>query len=234
MFKLLILVPSKIIVTNSVYSYPMPLPRSRQSSLHLLSALVLSCALWPASVYAGEKDLFRYLDDEGQLVLNDTLPPSAAGRGYEVIRSDGTVLKTVKPAVASAEAAETQRQEQEAEKRRKWDESLLLRYSDVADIEDAKKRALGDIQIRISILRGNLNYLKTQVEREEFRAAEADRQGLEVSAEHSDAIRTLKWQIGDVEDLIAIRRRELEATEARYNRDMERFAAILNQIGSRR
>ena len=110
----------------------------------------------------------------GQLVLNDTLPPSAASRGYEIIRADGTVVKSVTPAVANAEAEEAERLNQEAERRRKWDESLLLRYSDVADIKDAKKRALSDIQVRISILRGNLNYLKTQVEREEFRAAEAD------------------------------------------------------------
>lgn len=203
-------------------------------SLNFISAFLLGGLLLSNAVYAAEKLLFRYLDAQGQLVLNDTLPPSAAGRGYEIIRADGTVVKTVSPAVTSEAAAEEERLAQEAERRRKWDESLLLRYSDVADIKDAKKRALGDIQVRISILRGNLNYLKTQVEREEFRAAEADRQGLEVSAEQKDAIRTLKLQIGDVEELIEVRRKEMEETTARYDRDLQRFAALLNQIGSRR
>lgn len=210
------------------------LVRLSKSRLHLASALLLGCALLSASANAADKLLFRYLDDNGQLVLNDTLPPSAAGRGYEIIRADGTVVKTVSPAIASEAAAEAERLSKEAERRQAWDESLLLRYSDVADIQDAKKRALGDIQVRISILRGNLNYLKTQVEREEFRAAEADRQGMEVSAEQKDAIRTLKWQIGDVEELIEVRRREKAETAARYDRDLQRFATLLNQIGSRR
>jgi hypothetical protein len=110
----------------------------------------------------------------------------------------------------------------------------LLRYSDVADVEAAKRRALSGMLVRISILQGNLNYLKTQVEREEFRAAEADRQGLEVSAKQKKAIRTLKWQTWDVEELIEIRRKEKEETATRYDRDLQRFATLLNRIGSRR
>lgn len=217
-----------------VYNNPMFLTRFVRLGQPLISTLLLSCTLLAGAAYAAEKQLFRYLDDQGQLVLNDTLPPEAAGRGYEIIRADGTVLKTVNPPAANESVAETERLEQEVEKRRKWDESLLLRYSSLADIKDAKKRALGDIQVRVSILRGNLNYLKTQVEREEFRAAETDRQGLEVSAEQKDAIRALKLQIGDVEELIDVRRREMEETEARYDLDLQRFGALLNQIGSRR
>lgn len=211
-----------------------PARHSKSSLSPLTSALLLGCVLLSAGANAADKLFFRYLDNTGQLVLNDTLPPSAVGRGYEIIRADGTVVKTVNPAVASEEAAEAERLSKETERRQAWDESLLLRYSDVADIKEAKKRALSDIQVRISILRGNLNYLKTQVEREEFRAAEADRQGMEVSAEQKDAIRTLKWQIGDVEELIEVRRQEKEETAARYDRDLQRFATLLNQIGSRR
>lgn len=193
--------------------------------------LILGSILVSAS-HAAEKLLFRYLDEQGQLVLNDTLPPAAASRGYEVIRPDGTLVKSVEPAVSDDEAEENQRLRNEAERRRKWDESLLLRYSDISDIQDAKKRALGDIQVRISILKGNLNYLKIQVEREESRAAEAERQGLEVSQEQKDAIRTLKWQIGDVEDLIEVRQNELSATTKRFDKDIERFQILLDELNT--
>lgn len=191
--------------------------------------LILGSVLMSAS-HATEKLLFRYLDEQGQLVLNGTLPPSAASRGYEVIRPDGTLVKSVEPAVSDDQAEESQRRRDETERRRKWDESLLLRYSDVADIQDAKKRTLGDIQVRISILKGNLNYLKTQVEREESRAAEAERQGLEVSQEQKEAIRTLKWQIGDVEDLIEVRQNELNATTKRFDKEIERFQILLDEL----
>ncbi|MAY35490.1 MAG: hypothetical protein CMN84_05240 [Spongiibacteraceae bacterium] len=181
-----------------------------------------------------DKVLYRYLDDKGQVVLNDKLPPSAASRGYEIIRPDGRLVKSVDPALPADEMeAERLRQEEKAAQQR-WDESLLLRYSSVADIEDAKRRALGDIQIRISILKGNLNYLKTQVEREEARAAEMERRNQDVSQTQKDTIATLKSQIADVEDLIAIREREKSQTAKRFDRDISRFSALLESIGRRR
>ncbi len=202
--------------------------RSAAGALFLGSALLAA-----GNVIGADKLLFRYTDDQGQIVLNDTLPPSAAGRGYEIIRPDGRVVKRVEPAISETVSEAARLEQEEAERRRKWDESLLLRYSDVADIEAAKKRAMSDIRVRISILKGNLSYLKTQVEREEFRAAEADRQGMEVSEELKDAIRTHKIQIGDVEELINARQAELDETAARYDRDMRRFAILLDRIGNR-
>ncbi|WP_372777139.1 hypothetical protein [Litorivivens sp.] len=203
-------------------------PRLRRAS-----SILLLATLAAGSVQA-ERVLYRYLDDKGQVVLNDNLPPSAASRGYEIIRPDGRLVKSVDPALPADEVeAERLRQEEEAAQQR-WDESLLLRYSSVDDIEDAKKRALGDIQIRISILKGNLNYLKTQVEREEARAAEMERRNQDVSQTQKDTIATLKSQIADVEDLIAIREREKAQTSKRFDRDISRFTVLLESIGRRR
>ena len=52
----------------------------------------------------------------------------------------------------------------EQQRLREWDESLLLRYSTVADIEAARERALRDLRIRLSILKGNKRSLKQQAE----------------------------------------------------------------------
>lgn len=181
-----------------------------------------------------QKLLFRYQDEQGRIVLNDTLPPAAVKRGYEIIKPSGHVVKRVEPALAPGEVAAAQRARELEEQQKKWDESLLLRYSDVNDIREAKKRALSDIQVRISILKGNRNYLKTQVEREVFRAAEAERLGQEVSQEQLDAIATLKQQLSDVEDLINVREQEKEETSDKYDRDMDRFAVLLNTIEGNR
>lgn len=194
--------------------------------------LVLSCTL-ASAVYA-EKLLFRYQDEKGRIVLNDTLPPAAVNGGYQIIRVDGRVVKTVAPAAKPGELQEAQLRQRQEEAQRQWDESLLLRYSDVEDIKAAKKRALNDITVRISILKGNLHYLKTQVEREEFRAAEAERRGQEVSPELESAIKTLKQQVSDVEELIEVRQREKEETAQRFDKDMARFAELLDNLGSYR
>ncbi len=181
-----------------------------------------------------QKLLFRYQDDQGRMVLNDTLPPSAVTRGYQIIRPDGQVVKTVDPALPPAEVKAAQIAREKAEQQKKWDESLLLRYSDIEDIKEAKKRAVNDIQVRISILKGNRNYLKTQVEREVERAAAAERNGQEVSDEQLKAIKTLKQQLSDVEELVDIREREKNETADQFDRDMARFATLLNEIGNPR
>ncbi len=167
-------------------------------------------------------------------MLNDTLPPSAVTRGYQIIRPDGQVVKTVDPALPPAEIKAAQIAREKAEQQKKWDESLLLRYSDIEDIKEAKKRAVNDIQVRISILKGNRNYLKTQVEREVERAAAAERNGQEVSDEQLKAIKTLKQQLSDVEELVDIREREKNETADQFDRDMARFATLLNEIGNPR
>ncbi len=202
-------------------------PRLRRAS-----SILLLASLAAGSVQA-ERVLYRYLDDKGQVVLNDNLPPSAASRGYEVIRPDGRLVKSVDPALPADEVEAERLRQEEAAAQQRWDESLLLRYSSVEDIEEAKKRALGDIQIRISILKGNLNYLKTQVEREEARAAEMERRNQDVSQAQKDTIATLKSQIADVEDLIAIREREQAQTAKRFDRDIKRFSTLLESIGRR-
>lgn len=196
-------------------------------------ALIVTSALLSSPGYA-QKLLFRYQDEQGRTVLNDTLPPSAVNRGYEIIKPGGQVVKRVEAALPPGVAAAAEKARAREEKQKRWDESLLLRYSDVNDIREAKKRALSDIQVRISILKGNRNYLKTQVEREVFRAAEAERLGQKVSQEQLDAIATLKQQLSDVEDLISTREKEKEETAAEYDRDMDRFAALLNTIEGNR
>lgn len=197
-----------------------------------LAIIVMSGLLSPPS--HAEKLLFRYQDEQGRVVLNDTLPPSAVTRGYEIIKPGGQVVKRVEAALPPGAAEEAEKARARQEQQKKWDESLLLRYSDVNDIREAKKRALSDIQVRISILKGNRNYLKTQVEREVFRAAEAERMGQEVSREQLDAIATLKQQLSDVEDLINVREEEKAKTSADYDRDLDRFAALLNAIEGNR
>ena len=68
----------------------------------------------------------------------------------------------------------------EQEELRKWDQSLLLRYSTISDIEASRERNLSELKIRISILHSNIRSLKQQVESNQSRAADIERGGGEV------------------------------------------------------
>lgn len=205
---------------------------------YLLLSLSL-CIAAPAG--ADVKYLYRYTDQKGQIVIDDNVPPQAVARGYVVLRLDGTVVREVPRQLSdeelksrSSEEAQQRLLEEERERLRRWDESLLRRYSSIADIEAARERELRSIQVRISILRSNLNSVKLQIERDQGRAAELERTGREVPEALAENIEKSLREVADTEYAIEQRREEIDQVTALYQRDIERFKTLLEAVEARR
>jgi chromosome segregation ATPase len=161
--------------------------------------------------------------------------------GYEVLSEKGVILRVVPAQLGDDERASLSEQERlareeegERERLRKWDETLLLRYSTIEDIEAARDRALRDLRIRVSILRGKLRSLKQQVENYQALAADQERMGSTVNPEHLSAIEDLRSEIVSTERAIDDRQNEIAAVDAEYGRDIERFATLLDIVEMRR
>lgn len=194
-------------------------------------------ALLCLSLLAEAKPLYRYRNAEGNVVVGYQVPVESIGGGYEVLNNEGMVIKVVPRALTPEERviehAENKREQEareEQERLRKWDESLMLRYSTVDDIEDAKRRALGDLQIRMSILKGNRRALKQKVENYQTQAANMERSGMAVDVERLRAIETLQAEIVSTERDIKDRQREIEELETAYNADIERFEMLRDVV----
>jgi hypothetical protein len=211
------------------------------ATMHLLPATAIATLLLASSHLAKATELYRYVNSEGNTVIDYRVPPEYAANGYEVINEDGVVLRVVPRALSDAErdawSDEQKRavaEREEAERLRKWDESLLLRYSSVADIEDARDRALRDLRIRLSILRGNRRSLRAQVESYQAQAADQERMGLEASVELEQAIEELQRQIASGDRSIEDREQEIEEVAAAYKRDIGRFEQLQEIVEMRR
>jgi len=183
------------------------------------------------------RSLYRYRNAEGVVVVGYQVPADSVGRGYEVLNDKGMVIKVVPRELTVQErkakdAAEKREQEAKAEQERlrNWDESLLLHYSTVADIEDAQRRALGDLQIRMSILRGNRRAIKQTVENYQAQAADMERAGKKVDVERLRAIENLQNEIAAIERDISDRQLEIEALLASYEADIERFGMLQDVV----
>ena len=203
--------------------------------------LVIAALLSGLSQVALSRDLYRYYDGEGKMVIDYRVPAEYAGAGYEVLNEDGVVIKVVPRELTEEEkqqrnALEIQQAAAEAERERlrKWDESLLLRYSSVADIEDARKRALRELRIRVSILKSNKRSLKQKVENYQAQAADLERSGQEVDLERLQTIESLQGDIAASDRAIADRQREIEEVSDAYQADIERFALLLEMVELRR
>ncbi|WP_148042181.1 hypothetical protein [Zhongshania marina] len=183
---------------------------------------------------------YRYPSTNGTVVIDSSVPPDAVPRGYDVIRIDGSVVKTVPPRLSEAElkarALELEVAAARAEadaKTRKWDESLLLRYSSVQDIEVAKVRALNDIKVRISILKSNLSTIKQQILKNQSEAAELERRGQDVPEALMETLASLRREVTTTEQHINSRTLELDSVANNYERDKARFAHLQEQVEKR-
>lgn len=201
-----------------------------------LSVLLLTAVL-AMSAFADERYFYRYVNEKGVQVINDKLPPEVVSSGYDVISKNGTLIKRVPRQLTEQElqnnnTAEAQeaRREYEARQLKVWDESLMLRYSSVKDIEAARVRALRDIQIRISILKSNRLQVKSEIEREQKKAADIERMGRDVSDELLEKIDILRQEIEGIEDAITVRNNEADDLVEQYQRDIDRFMTLEDRV----
>lgn len=149
----------------------------------MVHRLVLTCCslllglLLP--VAAGATELYRYVDDKGTTVLSHQgVPPEHIARGYEVLNSQGRVIRVVPPAPSAEEM-----QEILAERARVGSDAQLLRlYSSPDDVERARERKMVELDGLISVARGNLQSARTQQGNLQSQAADHERAGREVPA----------------------------------------------------
>ena len=215
--------------------------RVMKSRYSFVSALVSALLLQVTAPAAESANLYRYTNDEGNVVVDYQVPTRYVAQGYEVLNMEGVVLEVVprqlteeekKVLNAQQELEEAARAEQERLK--EWDESLLLRYSTIADIEAAEERALRDLRIRMSILKGNKRSLKQQVENYQAQAADLERRGQEVDVARLVAIEDIQTEIETTDRSINERAREIEEVEQAYQRDKDRFRMLLEVVELRK
>lgn len=183
------------------------------------------------------QNLYRYRADDGVVVVDFRVPPEYADQGYEVLDENGSVVDVIPRALTPEERAnvalvreleENARVEQQ--RLQKWDESLLLRYSTIADIEDARDRSLSDLKIRVSILKSNRRSLRQQVENAQARVAATERAGAEPLQADLDNIEVLKREIESTETKIEARQLQISDMTNSYQRDIERFEQLQDVV----
>ncbi len=199
-------------------------------SVNSLLAAVLLCAGQCFSLVvfaaAGEKVYYRYINTQGTPVINSSIPPEYAQKGYEVVTASGVLVKTVSPALSGADVARQAAQKVAEEERIEWDTQLLRRYSRAADIETAKKRKLAELEGNITILKSNQRSLKLQMVAEQARAADMERAGRAVPESWVAAISEFKNQTEIIEQQIIERRKDYDAVAAKFDDDIARFRVL--------
>ncbi len=190
-------------------------------------AAVLAAVIGVAAT--AEAGMYRYKDDNGRLVISNTIPQEATKRGYDILNNSGRVVETVAPAPTEEELAarEAEKQRQKAlERQQEQDRQLLKRYSHPDQAVRAMHRKIRELEGLIQLKRGNISVISSQLDSEQSRAADMERAGRTIPDATLEKIRRLESQIRDLEREISIQTREINELKADFEADIERLEEV--------
>lgn len=175
-----------------------------------------------SAAQGGDGLVYRYRNAEGVPVVSDSLPPEAAGAGYEVLAADGTVLQVVPPA-----PKEHDPQARAAEEARAAEDRYLLRsFSSVEEVRAAGERRLAALDREIATLERTREELQRRKSRLARQAAGYQAIGRAVPEAIAAALEELALALADAERLLAARRAERASEAQRFARYAARFADL--------
>lgn len=199
-----------------------------------MKRLLTIAILMMASASAVAANLYRYENDQGVMVINDTVPPEFVHKGYDIISPKGRLIERIPRALTPEELAAKSAEDRAALDRAKQaeaDKKLLTIFSSAADAERARDRKIEAIDVNINVTRGNILKLQGDFNTAQAQAAERERAGQTVPAYLVENMDSLRRQIETAEASIIEREQEKEVIRKEYQKDIERLRYLLQQRG---
>jgi hypothetical protein len=181
---------------------------------------------------AAEAQSYRCTSKDGKKYYGSTIPRQCIGQPVEQLNKQGMVVRRIDPEGtekerAAKEAAEAKQREELAAQREaaRRNRALLATYTSAKDIEDARKRALADNQEAAQQVETRIAQIKKRqigYEKElEFYKGKND-----PPAKLADDLRNAALDLKYQEELLAMKRKEVEQINARYDADKKRYAEL--------
>lgn len=184
----------------------------------IVSTLLILLGVYTATVEAG--NLYRYRNNEGNLVIDYAVPPEYVASGYEILSESGTVIDVVEP------HTEQKNKSGAVVAQQKQDEMLLRTYSKVAELEAAMDRKLAQLDREIKIIRSNLEKNEAALKASRVKAANYQLGGRNIP---KALLKNMDGQMDeqlDGEKMLLVRQQEHQGTKDRYLGYLDRLKTL--------
>lgn len=203
------------------------------------SALVMAL-LATFSPLSASAELYKYINEDGIVVLDSHVPARYVKNGYTILSLDGRVLEVVPRALTEEEIRErderlaAERQAEEAARQQKIaDQNLLRLYSRPEDVIRARDTKLASIDGFIKTSEGNIERLEDQKQQIESNLADVERAGGRVSQSSIDRIRTIESRIRQIQAEIEDKLQERVELRASFAADLKRVRELYGDRNER-
>jgi hypothetical protein len=176
---------------------------------------------------------FKWTDAEGNLHYGDVLPAEAAKYGYDIVNSQGIVIKHVdraktaeEKAAAKAEIAKAQAAKDAADRRVHTDQQLLAAYPTEDDLKRAQRHQSEMMDQNLSSARVSLQSQEKSLAELLGHAAELESSGKAVPPSLAQRIGEMRKQVEDQRAYITRKEGERDATVARFDEDLAHYREL--------
>ena len=165
--------------------------------------------------FAAEAQSYRCVGKDGKKYYGQSVPPQCVGLPVEQLNAQGLVIKHIDAQATADERAKKEAEEADRKKREaiskdegRRDRALLATYTSDKDVDEARGRALEGNRIQVIEVEAKIAALKKR-----RGAPNEDVKGIDID---------LKAQ----ENLLAVKKREADSINARYDDDKKRYAEL--------
>ena len=203
--------------------------------LKSLAPAALAAALALAASGAAAQQSYRCVGSDGKKYYGSSMPAQCIGQPVEILNAQGMVTKRIDPAASAAERDKKASEEEERKKREavskeegRRNRALLATYTSEKDIETARARALkdndgaiADIEKRIAGMKQKRAGLQKDAD-----SAKKDAKDAKAPNKVADDLRNMDFDLKTQEDLLAAKKKEAAAINARYDEDKKRYVEL--------
>lgn len=196
-------------------------------------ALLLAALTLP--MLASAQQLYRWVDENGQVHYGDRIPPKYAKKQRDQLNTQGVVVDSKERELTASELEAKQRAELKAEKAKlaaaeqaRHDRYLVTTYSSVNEIIDLRDSRLATLDNRLALAQKN-------AAKSEQTLTELLSRREQLEANLQDVPDKLQTQIGEyesglIDNLRMVRSIEEDRTEtrAKFQSDIERYITLTN------
>ncbi len=194
----------------------------------LAAGLAFACVLVPAPAGA---TTYKWVDENGVTHYTDKMPADQIGKGRTELDKQGRPIRKVDPVLTpeqrQAKEAEAERQAAEAreqERVRRRDKALMASYSSEDEIDLARSRVLATIESQVQAAKAyNQQLVKREAELVAKKKSLGDKP---LPAGDERELEAVQAELSKQQALMALKQRERDATNARYDADKARWKQL--------
>jgi hypothetical protein len=176
---------------------------------------------------------YRWKDVSGVVHFSDTIPPSALAGGYDIVNSQGRLVRHVDreltPAerrAATAAAAHVAATKRAAQQQRVRDAQLLAAYPTDKDLQQSQQAELRQIQTDIGTLETNLHSQEDSLTELLAHAADLEHSGKSIPASISKRIADQRQTVNDERSALVQRRADFANAQIRFAAQLEHYRKL--------